>query len=293
MDHDVAPQEDYRHPLDAGEHEAFHFLFTARDGSVFGYARLLFGHADVLEVLALRVAGETWVSQRRHPAPPLSDIRGEHLALTCRRPWEHWHLAFDGQATEVSTGAQRPLTFTATFQAATPPKRYRFGAHFQQVYQDGDYQVQMHLGAEHWAGVGCGARDHTWGRRPMSAVRNCTVLTIPRRLFTVIADTDLQPACFGHWIAAGQVTPVSNPQLHATESGWRLEDAAVDSGIWQAQPLAEPLVVYYGVAGEEEVRAAPRAGDLLRDTIIPASFTSPEGESFTGFVDLLRGIHDD
>lgn len=302
-DHNLAAQEDYRHTLNPGEHEAFHFLFTTPDGALFGYARLLFGHAEVLEMLALRLGADTWVAQQRVPVPPPPDIAGNFLRLACVQPWQHWHLHFTGQATAVETGETRALTFAAEFQATNPPTRYRFGPSYQQVMQDGEFHAHLTLDAQQWAGIWSGARDHTWGQRPMRAVRNCAVVTIPRRLYTVMVDTDMQPPCFGHWIdAKGQFTPVNAPQLTATTSGWTLEDVggdvavgdvAVASGVWTLRRLAEPLRTYYGIAGQEEVRTSARAGDLLQDEISPALCTAPDGENFIGFLDLLWGLHND
>lgn len=295
MEQNLQPQEDYRHILEAGEHEAFHFLFTSSDGGVFGYLRLLFGRDDVLEVLALRIAERTWVHQQRVPCPAFSadasDIAGDKISVTCETPWEHWRARFEGQVTAVDNAEQADVELSWEFNALTAPTRYRFGPSYQQSEQEGTFKSSLKLGSQFWEGLWTGGRDHSWGRRPMGAVAHCTVLTIPERLYTVMVDTTMQPACFGHWIdAAGEFTPVVMPKLVADGESWYLEDAKCGSGRWAIRRLATPLIVYYGNAGEEDVRSAALEGDLLRDEIAPALFISPTGEKLVGFLDLLWGL---
>jgi hypothetical protein len=54
---------------------------------------------------------------------------------------------------------------------------------------------------------------------------------------------------------------------------------------WRVKRQAPPLVAYLGGAGQEAIREAPRQGDLLRDEISPAVFTSPTGEQVMGLFD--------
>ena len=84
-------QDDHRHDLEPGAHEAFYFVFTSPRGEFFGFLRTLWSNDSVLEIVALYSGGRVWRHQQRVPRPdglPAEVASGSKLALTCQEPWQ-------------------------------------------------------------------------------------------------------------------------------------------------------------------------------------------------------------
>ncbi len=294
MNLNIAPQDDHRHILQPGEHEAIHFVFTLADGAVFGYVRTLFGYDDVLEVITLRTDGRTWVHQQRYPRAPLQsptpDASAPTLSLVCQVPWEQWTLRFDGEVRAADSDEHRSVTLDARYIATTRPVHNRFGPLHQLVQQDGTLEGEVQFGEQTWDGPWTAIRDHTWGRRPMDAVTKVFSVSIPEHLHVIITDSKIQPPTFGHWIDVhGVVHATVAPQVTPTGSGWRIQDLETAMPVWTAERLVTPMIIYYGQAGQEQVRNERRPGDLLKDELGPACFVAPDGTVVTGFFDQLQG----
>ena len=291
----ITPQDDHRHILQPGEHEASYFVFTLADGSVFGYARTLFGYDDVLEIITLRINGRTWVHQQRHPCAPLQsptpDASSPTLSLVCQVPWEQWTLRFDGEVQATDGDERRAVTLDARYTATTSPGHYRFGPSYRQVQQDGTLEGALRLGEQMWGGSWIAIRDRSWGRRPMTAITEVTVVLIPGYLYTVITDSKMQPSSFGRWIdALGVGHATVAPQMTPTDGGWRVQDPGTAMPVWTAARLVAPISSYLGQAGQEQVREEKRPGDLLKGQLGPTRFVAPDGAVVIGFLDQLRGV---
>lgn len=284
----LTPSEDYQHTLAPGEHEAFFFAFTTEDGEIFGTLRLIFGHSSLLEVVALRYAGATWVHQHAGPGAAAPDpdgpLAGPHLMLACAAPWQQWAGLFAHTAT---SGAQtRPLTLAMGFTATTPPTRYQLGA-YQQTAQDGRFHVTLRLGESDWEGDLTGYRDHSWGRRHEGqGAASWRVAVIPQRLYVLAGETAAGPVSFGRTLTPeGDFRPVVRPAITPTEIGWRISDPDAGLSSWDAHRLAPPLVAYLGGPGRETFRDTPEPGDWGRDAFGPALYTSTTGEPIVGFLE--------
>ncbi len=286
--------DDYRHALAAGEHEAFYFLFSTPDGQAFGFLRALFARDTVLEMVALRFGGRTWLHRLRSALPDdppdVGDASGPTLRLTCQEPWQTWRCSFRSAVREVEGREIWPADLDLTFTALNAPGHYRFGP-YRQAQQDGRLRGRIQIGAEVWSGELVCYRDHSWGQRPMGAAAGWTIAGAPGYFYIVIAETGPQPVHWGRLgLAGGEPRPPSAPQISAAGEGWHLEDPAAGMGTWQVQRLAPPLVAHLGPAGQEAIRDRMEPGDLYRDEIGPALFTSPQGDSIVGFLEQARRL---
>jgi hypothetical protein len=290
----LAPEEDHRHILEPGEHEAFYFPFTSPDGNVFGFMRTLFDQATVLEMMALHIGGRVWVHQQRTPLPDgqvtATDASGPSVTLTCRKPWQAWRCVFHSTARQVDGEKALPAKLDLEFAATGPPARYGYGP-YQQAQQDGRLCGRLQVAAEKWMGELLCYRDHSWGQRPMGAAAAWTIASAPDYFYVVIVEMGDQQVYFGRITASdGKFIPVHTPQFAALGDGWELQDPDAGMRTWHVKRLASPLVFYLGPAGEEAIRDAPRPGDLYVDTLGPALFISPEGERIVGLVEQARRL---
>ncbi|MCX7854693.1 MAG: hypothetical protein N2556_01720 [Anaerolineae bacterium] len=292
MTEELSPHDDARHPLQPGQHEAFYFAFTASDGTVFGLLRTLFGHDSVLEILVLQAGGATWF---HHSTAGLQEqtsglnASGPMLQMHCRRPWEAWNCAFSGPVQD-EFGRRTDLFLQLEFVATTLPGRYTFGP-YTQAQQDGRLYGRIQVGELDQSGEWLCYRDHSWGVRPMGVALGWTVAWVPERLYAARVETPQGPAGFGRFLTVDGVTrPLRLPEVTAVSDGWRVEEREAGLEPWTFARMAGPLVGYLGPAGHEAFRPAPQPGDLLRDELGPARFTSPEGEPFTGFLEQARRI---
>ncbi len=288
----LSPNEDARHVLRPGEHEAFYFAFTASDGALFGLLRTLFGYDSVLEILVLSAEGTTWFHHSAGTASPERsdlDASGLRLQLRCLQPWEAWNCLFSGPVQNLR-GQEASLVLQLEFRATTPPDRYTFGP-YTQAQQDGRLHGRIQIGELDWNGEWLCYRDHSWGVRPMESALGWMVAWVPERLYAVRVETPRGPAGFGRFFAAdGASYPLHLPEVTAISGGWRVEEREAGLEPWTFARIAEPLVGYLGPAGHEAFRSNPRPGDLLRDELGPARFISPEGKSFIGFLEEARRI---
>ncbi|MBC7226631.1 MAG: hypothetical protein H5T61_05300 [Thermoflexales bacterium] len=292
MAEELSPHDDARHPLQPGQHEAFYFAFTASDGTGFGLLRTLFGHDSVLEMLVLYVDGRTWVHQSaaglRGSVSDL-DASGSVLQMYCRQPWETWECSFSGPVRNES-GREVALLLQLEFTATTPPGRYTFGPYIQ-TQQDGRLRGRIRIGEGDQSGEWLCYRDHSWGVRPMGVALGWTVAWVPERLYAVRVETPQGPAGFGRFFAGnGVFRPLHLPEVTAVSDGWQVEERDAGLEPWMFARIARPLVGYLGPAGHEAFRPAPQPGDLLRDELGPACFTSPEGKRHIGFLEQARRI---
>lgn len=287
MECDVPPREDYSHTLAPGEHEAFYFCFTTPDASCFGWLRLLVGGDQALEMLVLRSAGRTWVHQRRAPFQPLtqpvSTLQAGKLSMRCVEPWQRWELAFDGDVAAVEESATLPLRLKLSYRATSAPTGYRYGLYYQ-VQADGRIAGALRLGDQALETPALCYRDHSWGQRQMGIVSGYDVLVIPERFYGGIIRLTPGPFAMGRVIAAdGALIPVHQPIFSADGDGGWVEDPQAGLNRWTVRRLVKPVAVFLGPAGFEEVRNVARPGDLMRDELGPAVFTSAEGVMLTGF----------
>lgn len=290
----LLPHDDARHPLQPGQHEAFYFAFTAPDGALFGLLRTLFGHNSVLEILVLRADGTAWFHQSTaglREAPSDWDASGPMLQMHCRQPWEAWECSFCGPVGDES-GREADLLLRLEFVATTPPGRYAFGP-YTQAQQDGRMRGRIQVGERAWSGEWLCYRDHSWGVRPMGVALGWTVAWVPERVYAVRVETPQGPSGFGRFLASDGIPhPLRLPEVMAVSGGWQLAEREAGLEPWTFIRIAEPLVGYLGPAGHEAFRSVPQPGDLLRDELGPARFTSPEGEQLTGFLEQARRLHD-
>lgn len=292
MTENLSPHDDARHLLEPGQHEAFYFAFTASDGTVFGLLRTLFGHDSVLEILVLQVDGTPWFHQSSAGLPEGASDRsasGPILQMHCRRPWEAWDCSFCGSVRD-DLGRETQLLLQLEFVATTPPGRYTFGPYIQ-AQQDGRLRGRISVGERDLSGEWLCYRDHSWGVRPMGVALGWTVAWVPEHLYAVRVETPQGPVGFGRFFASdGAIHPLRLPEVTSVSDGWRVEEREAGLGSWMFVRIAEPLVGYLGPAGHEAFRPAPQPGDLLRDELGPARFISPDGKSFTGFLEQARRI---
>lgn len=298
----LAPQEDFRHPLRPGEHEAFYFAFTARDGRTFGILRTLFGPDSVLEMMVLRSGETTWVYQftgGRSETASEANASGERVSLQCVEPWKAWRCAFHGPVQDA-TGREVTLNLGLDFTATTPPGYYLFGP-YTQAHQDGRLRGFIRIGAVEHRGEWLCYRDHSWGVRPMGVAMGWTLAWVPECLYAVRVETFQGPAGFGRFVAPdGSWRPLRVPRVALLEAAaapppgdfpwWRMEEPEAGLAPWVFARLAAPLVGYLGPAGHEAFRSAPQPDDLLQDELGPARFVSPEGQSCIGFLEQARRL---
>lgn len=288
----LIPTDDHRHDLKPGQHEAFYFLFSTSDGNLFGFLRTLFGPEDVLEMAIVRFGGRTWTYQHRSPAPPPTpgDASGPSVKMQCTAPWQSWVCSFQGAVQEVEGQATASAVLDLTFTAINEPALYRFGA-YNQAQQDGRVVGRVRIGAEEWEGEMICFRDHSWGERPVGAAIRWTLASVPDRLYAVVVETKRGPAGFGRFRPSdGPFRPIALPKVTPLEEGCAIEDATAGTGKWTARRIAPPLVGYLGPAGQEAMRLTPQPGDLLRDELGPALFTSPDGERQIGFLEQAEAL---
>ena len=290
----LAPLDDYRHVLEPGEHEAFYFLFTSPEGSVFGFLRTLFDRETVLELVALRVGDRVWVHQQRTALSEgpvaVADASGPSMTLACREPWQAWGCFFHSTVQEAAGENVVRADLDLEFVATNAPALYRFGPYLQ-AQQDGRLDGRLQVGTKEWAGELLCYRDHSWGRRPMGAAAGWTVANALEHFYVVVVETGGGEVCFGRLATPdGQVVPVHAPKITAAERGWRIEDPEAGLGTWYVQRLSPPLKAYLGPAGQEAVRDAPSPGDLYLDELGPALFSSSEGKQVIGFLEQMRRL---
>lgn len=290
---DLSSQEDYRHVLAPGEHEAIYFGFTTSDGNLFGILRLLFGHDDLLEMVALRVDERTWVHQPTlswdNVAAPTSEAAGPHLSLTCRQPWVTWHAHFDHEVAAVDDPTvRRALSLDLTFEATIEPAGYSYGP-YHQTEQEGRLRGRVRLGDEAWDGEFICYRDHSWGRRPMRASTGWAIITIPEKLYAAVVYMEGNNFYMGRAVTpTGDFVPVRELAFRDTAEGWALDVPALELGAWTLTRPSSPITLYLGPAGHEAVRDQAAPGDLLHDRIGPARFISPDGEQVMGFLEYAN-----
>lgn len=286
-----SPHDDYRHTLAPGEHEAFYFPFTTPKGDLFGFLRLIFAHDTLLEMIAVRLGGRTWAHQQRAPltdAPSLTaDASGPSLHLTCLAPWQRWRLRFQG---ELTSDKPQPATLDLTFTATSAPALYRFGA-YHQAQQHGEMRGRVRIGAEERQGDLLAYRDHSWGVRPTGVATGWTVLNVPQRLYASVGETGGRTVSIGHFVPRNAPpTAINAAVITPVQGGFLFEDPAAGTGTWHVHRPVTPLVVHLGPPGHEEIRETPQAGDLFRDELGPAVFTSPQGEELTGLLEQARRL---
>ena len=286
MDMSVSPREDYCHALGPDEHEVFYFVFGSQDGEVFGILRLLLGREIMLELGMVRIGEYKGSHLKSQPwsmiDAPTSQAVGNDLTLDCLEPWQQWRIRVERAEEEQEEGLL-PLLMDLTFHAVIPPARFPFGPFYQQVQQGGRLTGSIQVGEERWEGELLCYRDHSWGRRTMRIVKDWTILTIPDRLYAVIVTLpDDQLTWFGRVIAAdGQSTSLVAPELTSSS----IQDPQVGMEKWTFERLTPPSVWYLGKGGNEFVRSEPQPGDLFKDEIGLAVFTSSEGERVVGFIE--------
>jgi len=291
---DLTAADDHRHSLKSDEHEAFYFVFTSPDGRAHGFVRTLFGQDAVLELVALHVGDHAWAHQLRATLPgspaPTADASGPALKLTCREPWQAWRCLFEGTVRRVDQGTSLPASLDLTFTATNEPGLFGYGR-YQQAQQDGRLEGHLQTDTETWTGELACYRDHSWGQRPMGAASLWTIASAPGHFYVVVVEMGDQRMSFGQITTPdGQSVPVCVPQITPSDEGWCVEDPEAGLAAWQVRRLAPPLVAYLGPAGQEELRDAPRQGDLYEDKIGPAVFTSQQGDEIVGFWDQARRL---
>lgn len=286
--------DDHRHVLDSTQHEACYFQFASRDGQLFGFLRTLFGQSDMLEIVALRVEGRTWVSQGVSPLPggptPSHDASGPTLKLACLEPWAKWKCIFDGPLTDIASRHSASFALDFQFHADGPPTRYQFGP-YQQVQQDGVMSGSFRLDGQPFGGEFLCSRDRSWGQRQMHIAEDWIVASLPRSLYLAVIHIDGQQHHFGHFfLPDGQREAFRAPAVSADGNGWRIADDQTDAGVWQVERVTSPFVVHLGPPGQEAVRLEAHAGDLYRDEIGPAMYTAPDGRRIPGFLERARRV---
>lgn len=300
MDLNVRPSEDRRHALAPGEHEAFYFLFASANGEISGGLRTLFGPDDVLEMMGLRwtpTPGReyAWIHQQRVAYAPEAqspdDASGPTMHLMCQTPWERWRGQFDGDAQTPESNAES-LRLDVTFQATTPPVRFRVGD-YEQVQQDGRLSGAIQTPHGTWEGELISYRDHSWGQRGAGDIPGWMILDIPEHLYAFIIGAVERPLFgVGRIIQAdGEMRSVWRPRVRKLAPGrWQVEDRKAGLAPWTFERLGSAGISYLGQAGQEAVRAEASAEDRFVDKIGPAVFTSPTGDRITGFWDEARRL---
>lgn len=291
---DLTAADDHRHELKPDEHEAFYFLFTSPEGKAHGFVRTLFARDTVLELVALHVGDQTLAHQVQatlpgSPAPP-ADASGPALKMTCREPWQAWRCLFQGTVQKVDEETSLPARLDLTFAAANEPGLFGYGR-YRQAQQDGRLEGHLQVGTETWMGELVCYRDHSWGQRPMGAASSWTIASAPGHFYVVVVEMGGQQMSFGRITTSGRRSaPVRAPKITTSDEGWCVEDPEAGLAAWQIRRLAPPLVAYLGPAGQEQLRDAPRQGDLYEDKIGPMLFTSRQGGEVVGFLEQARRL---
>lgn len=293
MEATLSPEEDFRHSLQPGEHEAFYFTFTAPDGRTFGILRTLFGKDSLLEMVVLRRGDRTLIHQSSgvpaHGLPP-TEASGPALRLLCEKPWEHWRCSFRGSAQD-DRGQMVPLSLELGFIAVARPERYIFGP-YTQVQQDGRMRGEIRLGSTNEQAKWVAYRDHSWGVRPMGVAQGWTLVCVPGHLYAVVVETREGHRGFGRWVSPdGRSVGLDVPTVLEGEAGQlTVEAPRAGMGKWQIRCLSPPLTAYLGPAGHEAFRDSPEPGDLLQDKMGPILAMAPDGNSYPGFMERARRI---
>ncbi len=289
----LSPEEDFRHSLRSGEHEAFYFTFTTPDGGTFGILRTLFGEDSLLEMVVLRIGDRILIHQFSgvpdHGLPPM-EASGPILRLLCEKPWEHWRCSFRGSARDAR-GQTVPLILELEFVAVARPERYIFGP-YTQARQDGRMRGRIGVATQEVGGEWIAYRDHSWGVRPMGVAQGWTLVCVPGHLYAVVVETKEGPRGFGRWVSPdGKSVGLDVPTVLEGDAGWlTVEAPQAGMGKWQVRRLSPPLTAYLGPAGHEAFRDSPEPGDLLRDEMGPILAVSPDGNSYHGFMERARRI---
>ncbi len=293
MDLALSPEQDYRHTLQPGEHEAFYFLFTSPDGYITGGLRTLFGPDDVLEMMALKIGDQAWLQQQRVVlgAPPQpAEASGPSLHLLCEKPWQQWHARFSGTPA-MATGSVQMLDLDLTFRATTPPARFQIGA-YQQSQQDGRLTGTLKAGDDGWEGELICYRDHSWGQRSAGNAPGWMIIDIPEHLYAfIIGDMRRQLFAVGRVVTeSGELRSVVAPRVREVQNGWTVADPKAGVAPWSFTRLTPAGVSYLGKPGKEAARSTSEEGDLYKDEIGPAVFTASSGEKVVGFWDKATRI---
>ncbi len=286
MTYTLQPQDDFRHVLLPGQHEAFYFCFTAPDLSLFGWLRLLFGYDRVLTMAVMRCGEQVWVHQDPSACapPPAPDpvAATAQLALTCAAPWQLWHLRFEALLAEMTSARVAPAALELEFRATNSAAPYQFGP-YMQGEQEGRLHGWLRLGDRRWELPFLCYRDHSWGQRPMGAARGWDAFVVPDVCYVSFVQS-APPFIFGRVCAADEsCSPVVAPTLTPLASGCHIADPAAGLAGFAVTRAAPPIPVYLGAAGLESVRPAALPGDLLYDEIGPAFFTDAAGQQLLGF----------
>ncbi len=286
--------DDFRHPLEPTQHEAFYFQFASSDGQTFGFLRTLFGYSTVLEIVAVQAAGSTWVFQR---GTPLSggfgasyDASGSTLRLICLESWVAWRCVFNDQVTNVASNATTSLSLDFQFQATGPATRYRIGP-YQQAQQDGRMKGSLTLNGQTYPTEYVCSRDRSWGERQMNLADDWLVASVPQHLYLALIHADHGQMHIGHYFSApDQRTALTAPIMSVYGHLLNFQDHAAGLGSWEVERVVQPFVVYLGPPGREAIRNQPRPGDLYRDELGPAMYTAPDGRKVLGFLELARRL---
>lgn len=288
--------DDYCHILSDNQHEAFFFQFASDDGQTYGILRTLFGTGTVLEIVVVRLEGQTWLYQRGGPlagAPgPVYDASGPLLTLLCLQPWTSWRCYFDGQLVELASGYSAPFRLDLQFFSTAPPARYVLGP-YQHIQQDGRLEGSFKLGGREYHGPFVCSRDHTWGQRQMHIAQSWVVASLPAHLYLAVINpiSAAQPMHLGHRFSSdGQQTLWQAPMVTTDDNGWQIQEAEMADNVWQARRAMPAVGVYLGPPGCEAVRRDPQPGDLYYDELGPTLYTAADGRRYMGFLEHARRI---
>lgn len=176
---------------DAAWSESYYFNFVDPTSRIGMFTRMGFrpgnGWADALHVVYLGGRRVAFTYGRRDIGQDLSqydsDLAVGNLAITCASPHERWHIAYDGDAQDISDAEillerskERPdgwftpahLDMSVVFDCLTEPHYAARGekGHFE---QSGRVSGTISLGDETWQVDGFGVRDKSWGPRDWGA----------------------------------------------------------------------------------------------------------------------------
>jgi hypothetical protein len=171
--------------------ESYYFNFVDPASKLGMFTRMGFrpgsGWADALHVVYLEGKRVAFTYGRRDIKPDLTQYDGDlsagALALTCKAPFERWHIDYDGPAQDIPDAGillerskSRPdgwftpatLRMNLIFDCLTKPHYAAQGerGHFE---QSGHVTGTVELGNDHWQVDGYGVRDKSWGPRDWGA----------------------------------------------------------------------------------------------------------------------------
>ncbi len=292
----LRPAEDAPHPLALGEHEAFYFATFSRDGKDSIIVRLLFGADELLELAGVAIQGQQWVYQRHIPRTAATiqetSVAGQHLTMSCQRPWERWDITFEGPLTNVETGAQSALSLKAHFKASTQAARYGVG-NYQQGEQEGEFTGTMRLGEIERQLDFLAYRDHSWGVRMGGSPESWKVSTIPGHIYAIYLKA------YGREGVLGRIETENGPQaLHALEieeeNAQVVHFYAPEYDVrWTSRRISAPWKVYLGAGGQETISAHQNEGDFMVDLLGPTMYTlTQRGQKshLPGFLEEARSF---